>query len=908
MSGFEDQETKLNRVVYEFLKDHGIDCIWERRHSQMRSVDIQAKVQNIDIALEFEKFKPSAFASAIKDASSRLVPMRLVEVSLAIVYPKGCINEKDVIGDTELKYVILQADDVKRYGRKYTKHSKEAKWKTCTLKELPAVVRAVPRDAGDPDGMAKNLHDRLVNAVESLNDTEQDDLCRSISLPTSTESCRRAFLILATASLFHARLDAYFTQNKFRNSDFKRPETLGKCIASDDISVLNKAWGAILKRDYRPIFQIARDVLAVGTTAKFRREVMSMADWGRAAAISVEGTRHDLLGRIFHRELDTAKQDGSYYTSTAAAVLLAGLAIRSKKDIPSKVSGMRIIDPACGTGTLLMAVTQRIKELVDVDDDRTLIERVLYGMDVNISALHMAATTLGLLSPSTEFRRMHIDGVPLGYDRNRHIRIGSLELYQPGGLLEIVDWYGSPLKRIDSDDPSSYQHHFADMVIMNPPYTRNDLRHDQFEEEELIKKREQGIFAGVAKGMFHSSGYLFLLLGERLLKNTAGKTMAVVFPLSFINASSMEKGRKFLSERFHVDSIVTSSDRTRPHFSENTTISECLLILRRKAGRPSAKTPDTRVIRLISNPGTVGDAAAMVRMINQGRTDASFEMTMRSSELISEGDWFGSKFDSKFLVKKFREMRDGRLFTSTTLGSVAKLGSASRGIRGCFEISDQPSDRDHHVVYYHKSGKITSMRAAPDQYIRPKPDMEKTASNAWKNAGCLSIAARVRTNLALVMAVRTDKKSVGTAWESASPRGGDAAEWSDAMAVYLNSTVGIVAMLGVRTPKTLHYPMFSIANIRSIPVPVFTDAQLKRASKLYRKYRDRSLGTMLNPGRARIAIDDGLCAILGVERDVVETMRAHLSRESMAVDRTNDTLDDFVEKGPRKRRGQTILK
>ena len=38
----------------------------------------------------------------------------------------------------------------------------------------------------------------------------------------------------------------------------------------------------------------------------------------------VTGLRHDLLGRIFHRVLDTARYDGSFYTSTAPQSSLAG--------------------------------------------------------------------------------------------------------------------------------------------------------------------------------------------------------------------------------------------------------------------------------------------------------------------------------------------------------------------------------------------------------------------------------------------------------------------------------------------------------------------------------------------------------------------------------------------------------
>ena len=64
--------------------------------------------------------------------------------------------------------------------------------------------------------------------------------------------------------------------------------------------------------------------------------------------------------------LDTARYEGSYYTSTAAAVLLASLALRERDadwSDPNYVASLRICDPACGTGTLLMAAAERIRDL-----------------------------------------------------------------------------------------------------------------------------------------------------------------------------------------------------------------------------------------------------------------------------------------------------------------------------------------------------------------------------------------------------------------------------------------------------------------------------------------------------------------------------------------------------------------
>ena len=125
--------------------------------------------------------------------------------------------------------------------------------------------------------------------------------------------------------------------------------------------------------------------------------------------------------------LDTARYDGSFYTSTAAAVLLASLAIREQDadwSDPNSVASLRICDPACGTGTLLMAAAERIRDLRNAagrtapDDEEALglllVEDVLWGYDVNLTATHMAASTLGMLSPTTRFHRMNIHRALLG--------------------------------------------------------------------------------------------------------------------------------------------------------------------------------------------------------------------------------------------------------------------------------------------------------------------------------------------------------------------------------------------------------------------------------------------------------------------------------------------------------------
>ena len=148
----------------------------------------------------------------------------------------------------------------------------------------------------------------------------------------------------------------------------------------------------------------------------------------------ITGLRHDLLGRIFHTVLDTARYDGSFYTSTSAATMLATLAINEETcdfNDPEAISRLRITDPACGTGTLLMTAGERVRELIGEpgltpDTNKTIIEQVLRGYDVNLTATHMAATTLGLLSPTTSFKNMKIGRALLGVDKRGNTYLGSL--------------------------------------------------------------------------------------------------------------------------------------------------------------------------------------------------------------------------------------------------------------------------------------------------------------------------------------------------------------------------------------------------------------------------------------------------------------------------------------------------
>ena len=129
---------------------------------------------------------------------------------------------------------------------------------------------------------------------------------------------------------------------------------------------LVRQWIKILEINWWPIFHIAKETLKTTPGPANREAVRVLME--AAAEVAETGTirRHDVAGRIFHRLLDSRKFLATNYTTIPAAMMLAGLAFDERNRCwsgiefadPASVSGLRVVDPACGSGTLLMAAAQ----------------------------------------------------------------------------------------------------------------------------------------------------------------------------------------------------------------------------------------------------------------------------------------------------------------------------------------------------------------------------------------------------------------------------------------------------------------------------------------------------------------------------------------------------------------------
>ena len=148
-----------------------------------------------------------------------------------------------------------------------------------------------------------------------------------------------------------------------------------------------RLWDHILGIDYKPIFGMAHDL--VGQLSEV--EAASVLEECEKAVSAVLATgvvgRHDLSGRIFNQLISERKLLAAYYTSIPASTLLAGLALSAERwkgldwRNPEEIAELRVVDPACGTGTLLMAayrqMVQNHQNAAPLGSDEAILHNLL---------------------------------------------------------------------------------------------------------------------------------------------------------------------------------------------------------------------------------------------------------------------------------------------------------------------------------------------------------------------------------------------------------------------------------------------------------------------------------------------------------------------------------------------------
>ena len=889
-------EDLINGKVADMFRLAGLANVEaEETHGRKRH-DIRVTLDDGIVILEADI---GSRRGAIIDADARLAQHATV-LAFAVCYEDGQRYE-DVTLDTPLSWTLRTSDVNSGKAREGQAGDKD--WSRGTVRDLAEAVKQAPEHIDDADMAAGQLLVALDKAARDIPPDTRQRLADVLGIPAPKgnkpseldsdyfKRTKRAALVLATSMLFQHRLNQNIVPG-WRNPT--------ECARDDDpVSAFRDVWDAILAIDYQPIFQTAQLALsALPATVDANRIVSELAlDVGRVAR-SMRGMRHDLLGRVFHRVLDTARYDGSFYTSPAAATLLAALALpRSLKGEwdHDAIEQMRVCDPACGTGTLLMATVERMNQLkrgdteIDAELDELLAEalvgKVIYGYDTNLTATHMTASTLGMIRPRTQFDRMHVNQTPFGvFDDpdgggKKVARIGSLEFLHGEGML-LKPWpsarnVGGEQWRREPPPP-------MDLVIMNPPFTRDSLRHDQMgaDAEALMKEREKQLMKDKeyrTAAPLSASANAFLILGEDMVKEDG--TLAAVAPLAIATNPVALDTRCYLADTFHIDTVVSSHDPKRIFFSENTNIGEVLIIARRWNG--TGEKPRTRFVNLARNPRTSYEASDLARALEN---DESGEFTVQRVDAarVASGDWYAVNFYAPWLGSAYREMAANLV----RLDAIAEVGPFGRRIRDTYRKFEQPTDSGRRALWHHKTDVTTSMRAETDIFIEPIKGKERLADQYWEQRSRLLLPHNLYLPSARVVTTMLDERTVGSIWTPCRPRDDETAA---AICVWFNSTPGVLSMLAERDNKKPPYPQFSLDALRSMRVPDFPALPEARdaLATAYEELKDQQLRPLpeIAHDSVRMRLDDIVGDALGFEREWVARVRKALGEEPSITNR-----------------------
>ena len=434
-------------------------------------------------------------------------------------------------------------------------------------------------------------------------------ICEQLRQQDGEQTWRMATTIIANALVFHESL-------AHGPDDLAEVRTLDEIKSARSGSIKSEIleeWQKILLVNYWPIFDIARRILEV-IPADIAKSLLHRLMVTAGELIENRLMRsHDLTGAVFQRLIADRKFLAAYYTHPASAALLVGLAIHPANtpgqgswSTPEDVKAIHIADFACGTGTLLSTAYQRISQLHEAAGGDaevlhpSMMAGSLIGCDVLPAAAHLTASMLAGAHPSVKYNKSSILTVAYGPRPDGGVALGSLDLLDPRRPLEIIavtakaaEGMGETEKELWSELP----HASFDMVIMNPPFTKDTSNEGQkvgvanpsfaafgasAEDQREMAKAAKQLLQGTSAHGNSGEASAFLVLADRKLKE--GGTLAMVMPLSLISGEAWEASRKLLRKSYSditVISIAGARD-DQLSFSADTGMGECLLICNKK--------------------------------------------------------------------------------------------------------------------------------------------------------------------------------------------------------------------------------------------------------------------------------------------------------------------------------------
>ena len=858
---------------------------------------------------------------------------RVIEAVIALRYPDALKEVYDLqaaLKDARLSYCVFTEDSAQ--GR-----FPESGWLEGSVEDLADMVRLVSVPQRAVDQATTTLQDGIDGAAKLLDEMNEAKpgittaIARLLGMTNVPQTRRMACAIMANALVFHGRIAGMH--------DGVRPLAMvcGDSVANPQTETL-AAWNDILKINYWAIFAIAKDILEQlpsGDAANILRLLRNTAQSVNATGVD---NAHDLTGRIFQRLIADRKYLATFYTLPMSAALLARLAVAKMEGVDwssaEAIGKLRIGDFTCGTGALLSAVYEQIAarhERTGGDLEalhKVMMEEVLYGCDVMPSAVHITGSTLSGVEPGVRFNNSHLYTMPYGRMIDGSVAIGSLELLQSSDVLTLFNTSDPAMRTGSAGEETAAQVRAEipdasyDLVIMNPPFTRNTTHEAAYSDTfgaafaafGASKKDQQDMSKRMdtmkKDTCYHGNAGIasaFTALADRKLN--PGGVLALVLPLSAASGLSWQSFRQMLGRSYSSIAIVSiAANGTDMSFSSDTGMAECLVIARKDKTKERLERR-VQLTSLIRRPtGFVGASEVAKNIINAG-----------SVRQIEDGPYGGTSLNNgeektgELLIAPFFEngapcgavrLADASLaqvayalshsslwlpgdassykVAVTSLGVTGRVGLYDLDItgappRGPFDKVAPNPTATYPALWNHKAEDETYLVCVPDSQLIVRKGMEEKAASVWSNSSRAHINRDFTFgSQALAVAITEHNAMGGRIWPNvvfADTR------FDYAFAVWGNSTLGLLAYWWQASRQQSSKANLTVRNAESLPVLDFralSDEQLGKAEAIFEEFRDKELkpAYLADADPNRALLDRRVvCDLLGFDEEVYAGVR-----------------------------------
>ena len=565
-----------------------------------------------------------------------------------------------------------------------------------------------------------------------------------------------------------------------------------------------QAWEDIREINYTPIFGVAdRLVRVLRGDDRLAGDVLGIL---RKTAITLEqmglAQEHELAGIAFQEFIAERKIIKANYTRPESAALLCTLVM---PELDTDADRIKVADFACGTGTLLNGMYQRIHTLHEQaggkgeDIHQQMVENNLLGCDIVPNATHLTVAIIAGTHPHIRIGDTRIKTMRYGTKHgDGRYAIGALDLLSNPEETMALNLESAERVAGRGDRTEAFQQQFRhgefDVVVQNPPFTvagadnNSGVPKTIFGDKdaraamsESLKAQKSEIGHGKA-----GLGSYFLELADKMLK--PGGKMGFVLPETALAGVCWKKARNLLAREYHDVIVVTIADAKSENFafSADTNMAECLLIATKGQ---SANTGRGLFVCLHRRPNSELEAREIAKQIHQTRDIRQLEAgplggnaievgtervgyALDASLIQADSAWPVSRVKDMVVVQSAHQLANGKLWLPRQrapvpllirpLSEIARTGLTHGNMKRAFDLKEGcPETADYPCLWHCDAEAQTTMVVAPDSHALPRPDAGGKVQEILELNSRIHYNEYLRFNANALAVMFTEQKSIG---------------------------------------------------------------------------------------------------------------------------------------------------